>query len=114
MINVCRRSITTGISLIIGMGQHMQHLSLRQLFITNPSGFIGLKKSVDFIFLNFQDNFRISGTPGQTIKIRDCPGQSWTYGMYAFGKGLKLEKESYKHNLLPALRPGDTDTPCNI
>ena len=33
----------------IGTRQHMQHLSLRQLFITNPSRSIGLKKSV---FLN--------------------------------------------------------------
>ena len=40
----------------------MQHLSLRQLFITNPSRSIGRKKSVDFIFLNFRDNFIISGT----------------------------------------------------
>ena len=47
---------------------------------------IGLKKSVDFIFLiyffNFQDNFIISGMPGQSIKVRDCPGQSRTYCMY--------------------------------
>ena len=66
----------TGIPLIIGTQQHMQHLSFRQLFITNPSSSIGLKKSVDFIL-------GISGTPGQSIKIRDCPGQSGTYGMYA-------------------------------
>ena len=39
----------TGIPLIIGTRQHMQHLSLRQLFITNPSRLIGLKKSVDYI-----------------------------------------------------------------
>ena len=28
-------------------------------------------------------NFIISGTLGQSIKIRDCPEQSGTYGMYA-------------------------------
>ena len=40
----------TGIPLIIGTRQHMQHLSLRQPFITNPSRSIGVKKFVDFIF----------------------------------------------------------------
>ena len=40
----------TGIPLIIGMRHHMQHLPLRQLFITNPSHSVSLKKSVDFIF----------------------------------------------------------------
>ena len=40
----------TGIPLIIGTLQHMQHLSLKQLFVTNPSRSIGLKKSADFIF----------------------------------------------------------------
>ena len=40
----------TGKLLIIGTRQHMQHLSLRQLFKTNPSPSIGHKKSVDFIF----------------------------------------------------------------
>ena len=74
--------ITTGIPLIICRRQHTQHLSLRQLLITNPSRSIGLKKLVDFIFLNFRDDFLLSGTPGQSIKIRDCPGQSGTYGMY--------------------------------
>ena len=64
------------------MRQHMQHLSFRQLFITNPSCSIGLKKSVDFIFGISGTNFIISGTLGQSIKIRDCPGQSGTYGMY--------------------------------
>ena len=49
----------------------MQHLSSRQLFITNPSPSIGLKKSVDFIFQNLRDNFIFSETPGQNIKIRD-------------------------------------------
>ena len=53
----------------------MQHLSLRQLFITN--------RHIQMV-LNFWDNFIISGMPGQSIKIRDCPGQSGTYGMYVF------------------------------
>ena len=33
---------------------------------------IGLKKSVDFVFLKF---------PGQFNKFRDCTGQPGTYGM---------------------------------
>ena len=41
-------------------------------------------------FLNFRDNFIISGTPGQSIKMRDCPGQSRTYGMYV--KEIPWEK----------------------
>ena len=40
----------TGIPLIIGTRQYMQHLSSKQLFITNTSRSIGFKKSVDFIF----------------------------------------------------------------
>ena len=34
-------------------------------------------------FKNFRDDFIFSGTPGQGIKIWNCPGQSGMYGMYA-------------------------------
>ena len=46
----------------------MQHLSSRQLFITNPSRSVGLKKSADLIFKfpgQFHD-FRNLGTKYQT------------------------------------------------
>ena len=90
----------------------MQHLSLRQQFITYPSRSVtvGLKKSVDFIFLNFRDNFTISGMPGQSIKIWDCSGQSGTYGMY--GRFIqpenkillkRLEYETIEYSLIEHL-----------
>ena len=66
-----------GIPLIIGMRQHMQHLPLRQLFITNPSHSVGLKKSLT-LFFEFPGqfhNFRDAGTknqnPGLSLTIRD-------------------------------------------
>ena len=63
--------------------RHTAVWSSRQMLITNPSPSTYLKKSVDFIFSNFRDNFIFSVTPGQSIKIQDCPGQSGMYGMYA-------------------------------
>ena len=40
------------------------------------------KNRFTFYFFNFWDNFILYGTPEQSIKIRDCPRQSGTYGMY--------------------------------
>ena len=56
-----------GIPQIIGTRQHMQHLPLRQLFITNPSRSVGLKKSLT-LFFKFPGqfhNFRDIGTKHQ-------------------------------------------------
>ena len=61
----------TGIPLIIGTRQCMQHLSSRQLFITNLSPSIGLKKPVD---LFFKISRTISYFPGH----RDKVSKSWT------------------------------------
>ena len=52
-----------GIPLIIGTRQHMQHLSLRQLFITNPSLSVGLKKSLT-LFFRFSGQFHNFGDTG--------------------------------------------------
>ena len=67
----------TGIPLIIGTRQHMQHLSLRQPFITNPSRSIGVKKSL-YLFFKFPGqfhNFRDARTkyqnPGPSLTIWD-------------------------------------------
>ena len=53
---------------MIGTQQHMQHLSLRQLFITNPSRSIGLEKPLTF-FIKF---------PGQFHNVRDKVSKSRT------------------------------------
>ena len=60
-----------GIPLIIGTRQHMQHLSLRQLFITNPSRSVGLKKSLTLLFKfpGRRDKVSKSGT------VLDNPGR---------------------------------------
>ena len=65
----------------------MQHLEQRQLFITNPSRSIVLKKSVDFIF-KFPGQFHNFRDAGTKYQNRDCPGQSETYGMYDSPLGL--------------------------
>ena len=51
-------------------------------------------------FINFRDNFIFSGTPGQSVKIRDCPGQSGTYGMYDYMDMKKFFKNFFLRNLL--------------
>ena len=68
----------TGIPLIIGTWQHMQHLSLRQLFVTNPSCSILVLKNPLTLFFKFPGqfhNFRDTGTknenPGLSRTIRD-------------------------------------------
>ena len=55
----------------------MQHLSFRQLFITNPSRSVGLKKSVDLIFKFTGEfhNFRDAGTTYQNPGLPDNPGR---------------------------------------
>ena len=44
-------------------------------------------KSTDILFLNSRDNFMFLRTPGQSIKISNCPRQTERYGMYVFGLG---------------------------
>ena len=68
----------TGIPLIIGTRQHMQHLSLRQLFITNPSRSILVLKNQLTLFFKFPGQFhnlRDAGTkyenPGLSRTVRD-------------------------------------------
>ena len=70
--------------LINSMRQHMQHLSLRQQFITNPSRSILVLKNRLTLFFKLPGqfhNFRDTGTKYQNPGL-SCPGQSGTYGMY--------------------------------
>ena len=48
------------------------------------------KRLTFFFFFKFRDNIIYSGTAGQIIKIRDCLGQSGTYGMYAVSQCVLL------------------------
>ena len=69
-------------------------LILKVIVYNKP--FTSLKKLVNFIFSNFRDNIIFFGTPGQSIKIQDCPVQSGTYGMYANSKAFANDKSINK------------------
>ena len=77
----------------------MQHLSLRQLFITNPSRSIGLKNSLTLCFKfpgqfhNFQDKVSKSGTVPDNPGCMACmplPNKPWF---------LKPVENSGKHEI---------------